>query len=135
MSSRVVLSIDVGYRNCAKVLGEVLETGHATRVVVLRAEVCDVLQGRRHMNVADTASQVVDHLLPWVDQATEVVCEAQVRASGVNYGIAHALLGAARARGVPFAFMRAKRKFAVLDDPSDRTPLKKRAVVLSLCKR
>ena len=41
---RHVLSVDVGYRNCAKVLGKVTSRADGSvHVEVLRAEVCDCL--------------------------------------------------------------------------------------------
>ena len=126
---RLVLSVDVGYRNCAKVLGRVTPRGDGSvHVEVLKAEVCDVLKGKKPTTVAATALKVVDHLLPWFESSTEVVCEAQVRKSGMNFGIAHAILGAAHTKHLPFSFMAAKQKFQGLEQQTDELNLKKRAV-------
>ena len=104
---RLVLSVNVGYRNCAKVLGRVTpRCDGSVHVEVLKAEVCDVLKGKKPTTVAATALKVVDHLLPWFESSTEVVCEAQVRKSGMNFGIAHAILGRHTLRAFRFRLWR-----------------------------
>lgn len=123
-----VLSVDVGYRNFAKVLGSVTRTdNNVVCVTIERAEVNDVLQGCKPKSIADTATKIVRDVAPWLESADEVVCEAQVRKSGMNFGLAHAILGAASMAGVQCTFMPAKAKFASLPSGAE-TNLKKRAI-------
>jgi len=141
------LSIDVGYRNLAFCVGSVgapFQYHSAAPVtpplvVVEQCWLVDACPGRKPRSVADAATCV----LKAVDEAVgaelrasridHVLIERQVRSSGMNFGIAHALMG--YFHPLPVTFVAAKAKFAGagVDLASKPKPnLKKLAVELVL---
>lgn len=111
-----LVSIDCGYRNFATVLAHVSECG--TRADIVKADVTDVLNGKRKRSNFLMVKAVVDHLRrlleSWEVRAEErpsFVCEQQVK--GCNIPIGYGVMGFA-AGAYPeseFLFMPAKKKF------------------------
>jgi hypothetical protein len=108
---RRILSIDVGYRNLAKVLAKVSKSHQNTHIEILDASVTDVLNKKKPKSIAHTAKCVVENILPLLQNCDEVVVEQQVRKSGMNFGLAYSIHGACVAKGIPITFMAAKQKF------------------------
>ena len=132
-----IISIDVGYRNLATVLGEVCLETQKTRVIA-----CDVKNVlgtlKRPKSVLHTANAVIDHVdhlvKKWGRHVDTAVVEQQVRASGLNYGIAYGLFGYFKCNDTDFTFLPPKRKFELCSF-SNHPNLKKRAVeeVMHIC--
>ena len=111
-----LVSIDCGYRNFATALAHVSECG--TRAEIVKADVSDVLNGKRKRSNFLMVEAVVGHLRTllesWEVRACDqpsFVCEQQVK--GCNIPIGYAVMGFALGAfpQSKFVFMPAKKKF------------------------
>jgi antitoxin component HigA of HigAB toxin-antitoxin module len=127
-----LVSIDCGYRNFATVLAHVHECG--TRADVVKADVTDVLGGKRKRSNFLMVKAVVSHLRAlleeWgvrADDRPSFVCEQQVK--GCNIPIGYGVMGFAFGAypDSEFVFMPAKKKFLGAQ-PSTAPNLKRAAI-------
>lgn len=134
------LSIDVGYRNLAFCVGSTDYTGSPPCTTIEQCWLVDACAGRKPRSVADAVTSVLRALDDAVgselraSRIDHVLIERQVRSSGMNFGIAHALMG--YFYPLPVTFVAAKAKFTGFTMPPAPLPppkkpnLKKLAIEL-----